>query len=152
MKIMFETLTMRTVFETITRRTAFPRQFFIRKGRALFLTLLAILVVPNLCPANVHGQARVKAVHQQKSSTPEAMPNDRVEQAQADGLKIFALRLKPGQDLRTELEKFTKERNIKAGFMMTAVGSLKKALSKKKSAVLTPSTGILRFSIFLKKC
>ena len=48
-----------------------------------------------------------------------------VEQASAKNLKIYALRLKPGQDLRTELEKFTKENRIGAGFIITAVGSLK---------------------------
>ena len=127
MKAMFETITRRTVSAATTMRTAFTRQPLVRKGRAPFLTLLAIFVALNLCPANVHGQSRSKLAGQQKSSMPEATPDERVEQAQADGLKIFALRLKPGQDLRVELEKFAKERNIKAGFMMTAVGSLKKA-------------------------
>jgi len=42
-------------------------------------------------------------------------------------MKIFALRLKPNQDLKTELKKFTLENNIQAGFVLTAVGSLKKA-------------------------
>ncbi len=40
-------------------------------------------------------------------------------------MKIHALRLKPNQDLRTELEKFTKENKISAGFIITAVGSLR---------------------------
>jgi predicted DNA-binding protein with PD1-like motif len=48
-----------------------------------------------------------------------------VEQASAKNFKIYALRLKPGQDLRFELEKFTKENKISAGFIITAVGSLK---------------------------
>lgn len=48
-----------------------------------------------------------------------------VEQASAKTVKIYALRLRPGQDLRAELEKFTKENKISAGFIMTAVGSLK---------------------------
>jgi uncharacterized protein len=42
-------------------------------------------------------------------------------------MKIFALRLKPNQDLKTELKKFVVENNIQAGFILTAVGSLKKA-------------------------
>lgn len=41
-------------------------------------------------------------------------------------MKVFALRLKPGQDLRKEIERFTKERGIKAGFIITTVGSLEK--------------------------
>ena len=42
-------------------------------------------------------------------------------------MKIFALRLRPGQDLRKEIERFTRERGIKAGFVITTVGSLEKA-------------------------
>ncbi len=45
--------------------------------------------------------------------------------AKADKIKIYAIRLKPNQDLRAELERFTKENKISAGFIITAVGSLK---------------------------
>lgn len=45
--------------------------------------------------------------------------------ARADKTKIYAIRLKPNQDLRAELERFTKENKISAGFIITAVGSLK---------------------------
>jgi predicted DNA-binding protein with PD1-like motif len=50
-----------------------------------------------------------------------------VDEAEATGLKTYALRLRPGQDLRVELERFTKSRGIRAGFILTAVGSLQKA-------------------------
>jgi uncharacterized protein len=42
-------------------------------------------------------------------------------------MKIFALRLKPNQDLKVELKKFTVENDLRAGFILTTVGSLKKA-------------------------
>jgi len=42
-------------------------------------------------------------------------------------MKIHALRLKPEMDLKQELVNFTKEKNIQAGFIITAVGSLKEA-------------------------
>lgn len=42
-------------------------------------------------------------------------------------LRILALRLKPGQDLRRQLESFVKEQRIKAGFLITTVGSLRQA-------------------------
>jgi predicted DNA-binding protein with PD1-like motif len=42
-------------------------------------------------------------------------------------MKIFALRLKPNQDLKSELKKFTSENKVQAGFILTTVGSLKKA-------------------------
>lgn len=41
-------------------------------------------------------------------------------------MKIHALRLLPGQDLKTELIKYTKENNIQAGLILTCVGSLSK--------------------------
>lgn len=42
-------------------------------------------------------------------------------------MKVFALRLRPGQDLRLEIEKFAKAKRLKAGFIITTVGSLEKA-------------------------
>ncbi len=42
-------------------------------------------------------------------------------------MKTFAIRLKPGQDLVGELKKFAEKEKIRAGFIITAVGSLKKA-------------------------
>ena len=43
-------------------------------------------------------------------------------------MKTFALRLKPNQDLKEELIKFSKLNNIHSGFILTCVGSLKKAV------------------------
>jgi uncharacterized protein len=37
---------------------------------------------------------------------------------------VHAFRLKPGQDLRTEIEKYVKEKNITAGWVAICVGSL----------------------------
>ena len=37
------------------------------------------------------------------------------------------MRLRPGQDLRKQLELFVKEKRIHAGFVITAVGSLRQA-------------------------
>jgi uncharacterized protein len=39
-------------------------------------------------------------------------------------VKIHALRLKPNQDLKQEIEAFVKKENIEAGWIMTCVGSL----------------------------
>lgn len=52
---------------------------------------------------------------------------------------IYALRLKPNQDLRLEIDNFAKKNNIKAGFIITTVGSLKKAslrLSDEKNTTI----------------
>lgn len=42
-------------------------------------------------------------------------------------MKVFALRLKPERDLRGSLKDFAQAQNIKAGFILTAIGSLKQA-------------------------
>lgn len=38
--------------------------------------------------------------------------------------KTYALRLKPNADLKLELEKFAKEKNLQAAYIITCVGSL----------------------------
>lgn len=42
-------------------------------------------------------------------------------------MKILPLRLKPSQDLRQSLKDFVQTQNIEAGFILTAIGSLKQA-------------------------
>jgi predicted DNA-binding protein with PD1-like motif len=42
-------------------------------------------------------------------------------------MNIFAIRLKPDEDLRQSLGQFVQQNNIQAGFILTAVGSLKQA-------------------------
>jgi predicted DNA-binding protein with PD1-like motif len=62
--------------------------------------------------------AQTKKIQPQKS---------RREESSTNRVKTYVLRLKPGQDLRVELEQFTKSKNIRAGFIVTCVGSLRKA-------------------------
>lgn len=42
-------------------------------------------------------------------------------------MKVLALRLKPDRDLRQSLKSFAQEQKIGAGFILTAIGSLKQA-------------------------
>jgi len=42
-------------------------------------------------------------------------------------MDIEVLRMKPGQDLRETLESFTRDREISAAFVVSAVGSLRRA-------------------------
>lgn len=44
------------------------------------------------------------------------------------GMNVFAFRLSPGQDLRRELESFTKVNNLQAGFIIACAGSLTRAV------------------------
>ncbi|MFM7401835.1 MAG: PPC domain-containing DNA-binding protein [Bacteroidota bacterium] len=46
----------------------------------------------------------------------------------SSGMNVFALRLSPGQDLRKELEVFTRSNNLQAGFIITCAGSLTRAV------------------------
>lgn len=43
---------------------------------------------------------------------------------QNDEIKIHAFRLKPGQDLKKEIDAFVQKEKIEAGWIMTCVGSL----------------------------
>ncbi len=49
-------------------------------------------------------------------------------------MKTFAFRLKSGQSLREEIDKFVDEKNIEAGIILTCVGSLKKAVLRMANA------------------
>jgi len=42
-------------------------------------------------------------------------------------MKIHTFRLKPGQDLKVEIERFVAEANIRAGFIITCVAGLEQA-------------------------
>jgi uncharacterized protein len=42
-------------------------------------------------------------------------------------METFALRLNPGEDLKTSLVEFTRQHQIQAGFVVTTVGSLQQA-------------------------
>lgn len=83
--------------------------------KKLSITLLAACLSAAVSPPAL---AQTKKTHPQKA---------RWEEASTNRVKTYVLRLKPGQDLRAELEQFTKAKNIKAGFIVTGVGSLRKA-------------------------
>lgn len=87
--------------------------------RATRLTL-ALFAFFALCGAEAEAR--------QATAAPSTQPSSQTAAAFASGrLRTYALRLRPGQDLRQELEKFTKERKLQAGLIVTAVGSLTKA-------------------------
>jgi len=49
-------------------------------------------------------------------------------------MKTYAIRFKPGQDLKVELDNFVQENNINAGFIITCAGSLKRAVIRVNNA------------------
>ena len=78
--------------------------------------LLSLTALAPLLMLNVNTQAQTG-----NSQRPS------FESGQTERLRILTLRLKPGQDLREQLESFVKEQRIKAGFLITTVGSLRQA-------------------------
>ena len=85
------------------------------------------MLISNLAPDCAYGQSSTKSATRAMAPDPNKRQSSPVEQGESQGMKVFALRLRPGQDLRKEIERFTKERRIKAGFIITTVGSLEKA-------------------------
>jgi hypothetical protein len=89
------------------------------------------------------------------AQTKKAPPTDQTkhqkskwEEASTDQVKTYALRLVPGQDLRVELERFAKAKNIQTGFIVTGVGSLRKATLRLADiwSPVAKSTLLLRLS------
>ena len=52
-------------------------------------------------------------------------------------MKTFAFRLRAKQDLRGEIDKFAKQKKIKAGVIVTCVGNLQKATLRMADAKVT---------------
>lgn len=59
--------------------------------------------------------------------TPALLIGCRSIPMQASKTDVYALRLHPGQDLKKELDLFARNHEIAAGFIVTCVGSLRKA-------------------------
>ena len=49
-------------------------------------------------------------------------------------MKIYTFRLKPGQDLKIEIERFVTRKNIQAGFIITCVAGLEQATMRMAGA------------------
>jgi uncharacterized protein len=61
------------------------------------------------------------------AQTTAAMPAAPVPAALPSAMRTYALRLSPGQDLRQQLNAFVEQHQIKAGAIVTCVGSLTQA-------------------------
>jgi predicted DNA-binding protein with PD1-like motif len=99
-------------------------------ARPRFIAALALYAFLLSTPATVatlaHGGLQRRKPARPSSSKPR-QTKAAIEAEEATGLKTYALRLRPGQDLRVELERFAKEKGLRAGLILTAVGSLQKA-------------------------
>jgi predicted DNA-binding protein with PD1-like motif len=104
-----------TLHQPVTRRTPFIV--------ALFSSFILLLLLTDGATGWANTQRR-KPAHRVTPKLQQTKPD---AEAEATGVKTYALRLRPGQDLRIELERFAKRKGIRAGFIITAVGSLQKA-------------------------
>ncbi len=98
-----------------------------RKALSVVLLYGALTLISNPVPDSAFGQSDIKSAARSMASASNERQSSLIEQGESQRMKIFALRLRPGQDLRKEIERFTRERGIKAGFIITTVGSLEKA-------------------------
>ncbi|HEV7397005.1 MAG TPA: PPC domain-containing DNA-binding protein, partial [Pyrinomonadaceae bacterium] len=87
--------------------------------------LCAALMLSHLLADRAAAQAPKNANEPAKQS--QESRSGHIAEGTANGMKLFALRLRPGQDLRLEIEKFAKAKGLKAGFIITTVGSLQQA-------------------------
>lgn len=79
-----------------------------------FITIrLAVLVLIFTGAFDISGQ------------TPSAKKQP--ESGEATTMRVLALRLGPGRDLRQQIEAFVKQKHLRAGFIITTVGSLRQA-------------------------
>lgn len=97
---------LRERFLPCLRKKRFPAKAQRRKGGLALATLILA------CSFASHVVGQVVA------------PN---ESAETKTMRVIALRLRPGQDLRQQLETFVKKKQIRAGFIITTVGSLRHA-------------------------
>ncbi|MDJ0798157.1 MAG: DNA-binding protein [Calothrix sp. MO_167.B12] len=62
-------------------------------------------------------------------------------------MKVFAIRLQPNSDLKLSLKNFAVKKNIQAGFILTAIGSLKQVnirfANQQQSTVITEKFEII---------
>lgn len=95
------------------------------KVTRLTFTLAALC---GLCAGSAVA-AEAKAPRRTKTTqgAPKPAETPGVSSAASGRMRTYALRLKPGQDLRRELESFAKAEKLQAGLVLTAVGSLTKA-------------------------
>lgn len=89
--------------------------------RAAIILLLFLSCLPNHALAQSRGRA--EKIPQAAADTSKV---NNWESGEAEQLKIYALRLMPKQDLRKQLELFARQQKLRAGLILTAVGSLQK--------------------------
>jgi predicted DNA-binding protein with PD1-like motif len=93
-------------------------------SRAVPFTLAQLMLIASV--AGTSGAVSPQTHYAKKKPAAESKRElDRAVKSQR--LLMLPFRLRPGQDLRQQIEAFVKAHNIRAGFILTAVGSLRSA-------------------------
>jgi predicted DNA-binding protein with PD1-like motif len=106
---------------SVNTRVRLPKKMTY-KSRFAKVVLVALLMLLNVCSFHSNALAQGRQLGSLASSESKTMAS-----GETRGLRVLALRLRPGQDLRQQLEAFVKEKKITAGFIITGVGSLRRA-------------------------
>jgi predicted DNA-binding protein with PD1-like motif len=91
--------------------------------RALLLTVVQLIFVALVAGASL----RVSAQNNVPTKRRIVLRKQTAQALESQRLLILPFRLHPGQDLRQEIEAFVKQHNVRAGLILTAVGSLRSA-------------------------
>lgn len=95
-----------------------PRNVRCSVAGKLFLVLTTIAPISGAVSAQQRGTKK-------KQASPVVLnERDQVPIAESQRLRILPFRLRPGWDLRQQIKAFVKARNVRAGFILTAAGSL----------------------------
>jgi predicted DNA-binding protein with PD1-like motif len=98
--------------------------FGFARGRVIIVTLAQLLFMASVL--GVCGSVFAQPQNAKKKPA-ELSKREPGRVAESQRLLILPFRLHPGQDVRQQIEAFVKAHNIRAGFILTAVGSLRSA-------------------------
>jgi predicted DNA-binding protein with PD1-like motif len=100
------------------------RLFRFATDRVLILTVVQLLFMASLADVGGRVSAQTQSAKKKRVESSKREPD---RDAESQRLLVLPFRLRPGQDLRQQIEAFVKAHNIRAGFILTAVGSLRSA-------------------------
>jgi predicted DNA-binding protein with PD1-like motif len=102
-----------------------PFSFLKSRAHALGFAVAALLIIFS-CPSQQASAQTAGTINRRTEVAADSSGITDWESGETGRLKVYALRLMPKQDLRKQLELFSRERKLQAGFILTAVGSLQK--------------------------
>lgn len=96
------------------------RTTYILMALTLALSLIGQTAQAGKRPARLHAKSAAKQTRDSSNPEPILAPSPST-------MKVYVLRLRPGQDLTKQINKFVIANNIRAGVIVSCVGSLRQA-------------------------